>query len=278
MEDIDLFTGTRELKRFSLSLDEGKATLACIVTLRWHELLVRTLKCGAKYTRKLTSKLGIEKTQREDLEAVVKGSLGFPGVGKFESAIQAKAGFEARLEYASELEETFEFDSPKCGIRTIMLYQLQWLYQLTFKGRRFFKDEEWERNFVCWSDRIHDGGRSIEFDSECGCEPPSPRPEPDGSFYINLGRISLLSPFNEKEGYIYIPGVKARLTRDISRTSVSTVNLQRRMIPKHLLFLAREDADAFQARFVPYDVREQEKVVTEAADAVEAAGAEAGSY
>lgn len=273
MEGIDLFTGTRELTRFSLPLNEGKATLACVVTIRWHELMVRTVKCGAKYSRKLTSRLGVEKSQREDLEAVVKGSLGFPGVGNFESTLQAKAGFETRLEYASELEESFEFDSPKCGIRTIMLYQLQRVYHLTFKGRGFFKDEEWEKSFVCWSDRIHDGGKRMEFDPECGCEPPT-RPDPDGTFYINLGKISLLSTFHEREGRIYIPGVKARVTPEISRTKASTVNIQRKMIPKHLLFLAREDADAFQARFVPFDMREQEKVVVAAVEAE----AKAGSY
>jgi hypothetical protein len=260
MDSIDLFTGTRELKRFSKTLHEGKATLSCIITERWHRIVERSVKCGAGFSRKLTSRLGIERTEKEELEGVVKGSLGLTSIASFESTIRASTGLDTRLEYTSELEESFDFKAPQCGLRTIDLYQLQRLYYLEFEDTRVFRRENWNKEFLCWVDRIHDGGSSVEWIPECGCEKRTPPQDADGKFYINLGKVSFLSSFEEREGYVHIPGAKARVSAGISKTKASTVNLQRRMVPEHLLFLAREDADRFQARFVPYESREEENL------------------
>lgn len=251
--DLVPFDGVRKVSDFWLDLFDGDGTLYCEITERWHEVMAKTIKCGTKYKRKLTCRLGVSRTEREDLEAVAKGQLGMKAIGSLEAAITGKTGVTTTLEHVAEFEEEFEFVAPECGAREIRIQQLQRLYEFQFEDRRVFRRSKWSKSYEVWIDRVHDSSRVTKHDPECGCK-GTPDKEPDGSFIIDLGKISFRLGFDQRGDHLYLPDIKARVPRRALGRDNVQVRLKPEMLPPHLLFLVQQRAESVVSRFVPVNI------------------------
>ena len=59
MEAIDFFHGTRVQPPLVIPFYDGRAELECTISEGWGQLIVHSLKCGAKYVRKLKRSIGM---------------------------------------------------------------------------------------------------------------------------------------------------------------------------------------------------------------------------
>jgi hypothetical protein len=246
------FDGTREVGDFTLDLFDGRATLSCTVSERWDDLMVKTIKCGDTFKRSLSRRIGVSKAEKDDLESVVKGSLGVSGLASLESGISSKRGVETRFEVVDEVQEEVSFAAPECGIRIIRLQQLQRMFRMTFRDSRAFK-KDWQKAFSERVDRVHDGGSVDKPHPDCGCEPKTRDPS-DGTFIVDMGRLTLRAAFHERDGFLYFPDLGARIPSYAARLEYVTVGLKPGMVPRHLLFLAALTDEYVVTRFVPENV------------------------
>jgi len=134
----EYFAGDRPVTSFTLPLHRGRAVLSGTVLERWEERLSRSLSCGIKHSRKLTRRVGVSVSERDDIEGTVKTSFGLKGIAELKSELKSKIGHEIQWDKSEEIEEAFEWQAPECGRRTISLYQLQRVYRLSFEDSRFW--------------------------------------------------------------------------------------------------------------------------------------------
>ena len=247
------FEGTRETANFTLDLFDGKATLTGTVSERWDDVMVKTIKCGDKFKRTLVRRIGLSRSEKEEVDSAIKGSIGVSGLASLESSISAKIGVETRFEVVDEVQEEFTFASPQCGIRIIRLQQLQRLYRLEYRDTRAFK-KDWQKPFVERVDRVHDAGISKKYDPDCDCEEKKDRDDDDGTFVIHLGRLTLRAAFSERNGFLYFRDLGARIPAPAARLEYATVRLKPGMLPPHVLFLAGLSDEPVIARFIPENV------------------------
>jgi hypothetical protein len=248
---MQFFPGIRKSKTFSIPLYEGKAELACTISEYWKQVMTRTLKCGATYTRTLRRILGVTSVEKDDLQSLISGSLGIKGIASLKSEIKTKSGLELRLDYTEEVEDHYSFNAPRCGQRNIILYQFQRLLQLSYRDTRRFRKDCWTIIVTCWVDRIHDGSEVIDYIPECGC-PRKRENGKDGELLIRLGKISMIVGYFEKEGYIHVPDLDLKIRGDKHSLPELRVELKREAIPSYLLFLAKEDAPILRAQLALY--------------------------
>jgi hypothetical protein len=79
------------------------------------------LSCGIKHSRKLTRRVGVSVSERDDIEGTVKTSFGLKGIAELKSELKSKIGHEIQWDKSEEIEEAFEWQAPECGRRTISL-------------------------------------------------------------------------------------------------------------------------------------------------------------
>ena len=259
MDATDFFLGDRRRDGFVLDLHGGKARLSCTTVERWQEALFRTLSCGAAYVLRLTRRVGVARTEREELEAAVQSSFGLKGIAELSSKIKSRTTTEVRLEEAEEVEESFTFKAPKCGRLTVLLYQLTRLYELSYMDTRFMHRDSWTRTIVEWRNRVHDASKRSENDPSCGCD-RTPRTGVEGLVYLDGGRLSLLAGYRISKGGIDFPELKVRTTNE-NIADVLTLDLQAAALPSYLRFAAGEDRTTIPMSVRPYVAAEEVQAI-----------------
>jgi hypothetical protein len=234
MESIDFFHGTRVQPPLVIPFYDGKAELECTISEGWGQLIVHSLKCGAKYVRKLKRSIGMVYTERNDLESLVSGSLGMKGIASLDAQISSKIGTELQLNRSEEIEDEFTFESPKCGERVIALYQFRRNIHLKYRDNRMFHKKEWSMSTTYWADRIHDNSYMISKIPECGCEDDTPAPD-DDRIYIDMGTVTMTTGFIDVGSRLKIPA----LDLEVDKSSLQKpVQLSRNKVPGYLVFLS----------------------------------------
>jgi large subunit ribosomal protein L7/L12 len=245
MEAIDFFTGTRIQPPLFLSFYDGRAQLVCAISESWGQKFVHSIKCGAKFTRKLKRSVGITYTEKDDLESLVAGSLGLKGIASLDSQISAKSGIELQLYRSEEVEDEFTFDSPKCGERVIALYQFRRIIDLKYRDDRPFRKKEWSMTTTDWVDRIHDNSYVIPEIRECGCKSDSLDSE-DGKLYVEMGNVTMTTGFVEFADRLRIPS----LDLEIEKSKLhQPIQFHQNKLPDYLRFIAGEIPEIMIARF-----------------------------
>lgn len=244
MESVDFFLGTRFQPPLVLSFYDGKAQLICKISENWGQKFVHSIRCGAKYSRKLKRSVGMVYTEKDDLESLVTGSIGLKGIASIDSQISAKSGVELQLSRSEEIEEEFTFESPKCGELVIALYQFRRIIELIYRDHRPFHKKEWSTTTTYWVDRVHDNSHPTLEIPECGCKADDNVIE-DGKIYIDAGNVSMTTSFIEYADTIQIP----KLDLEIDKSKLhQTVQFHRSKLPSYLLFLAGEVPEVIESR------------------------------
>ena len=245
MESIDFFHGTRVQPPLVIPFYDGKAELECTISEGWGQLIVHSLKCGAKYVRKLKRSIGMVYTEKDDLESLVSGSLGLKGIASLDAQISSKTGTELQLNRSEEIEDEFTFESPKCGERVIALYQFRRNINLKFRDNRLFHKKEWSMSTTYWADRIHDNSYMVSVIPECGC--PSDNIEPDnGKIFVDMGNVTMTTDYIESGGSLKIPAFDLEIDKSALH---KPVQFNRSKLPDYLQFLAGEIPEIVEAKF-----------------------------
>ena len=266
---LDFYTEIREVGDFKIDLFNGKGYVEGVVTERWQELLARTITCGDTYRRRIQSRLGMERSEHEELAATVTGKLGLAGLGSFESMIQGKVATEVRFQVEREWEDQYEFRAPECGRKVIKLYQQQRRFDLNFEDTRAFRRGSWSRSIVTWLDRVHDGSRAIRRDPLCDCPDEEDPNDAVGRFVARLGHMSVLVEATTDGKYAYLRPLNARVLLENLPTSQGAevkIRLEQRMVPSYLRFLGGDESQSWTATLSALQTTEQEKEAVLEAD------------
>jgi hypothetical protein len=261
--DLEFFTGERIRDEFELPLHRGKALLRCTVFEKWEDHIVGTLKCGARRREKLKKTVGVKVAQRASLESTVTAAFGFESIAEFKSQIKSKLDRELRLEEGIEEEQEFVFEAPKCGRRTLHVYQYTLIYRLYYQDRRLWpwRKPSYTESIQEWLKPIWDDSKSVQQDPDCNCGQKPERPM-DGLVRLSAQSFGMLLAYRRRGGLIELPGLglafPARRIRDLYDVPLT---LPRKSVPAHLLFLAGDDAPEIVARLVPAEAEERRRSV-----------------
>jgi len=251
MSNTDFHLDTRIVGETVISLHDDKAKFSCTIEENWEEILLRILSCGAEWSRTLIHRKGFERVAKQDLEAAVKATLGSLGLPQLGLAIKGSTGLELHFEEFHEVQETFKFDVPKCGRRTVLLYQLKRTFTFSYYDSRFFHKDSWTKRLIQWVDRIHDASKLTSNDPNCGC-PDDPRPPLHGLLYVDAGNISLLTPYRVIPDGVLLPVIDARTSLGINQIADLVTILPTSVFPKYLLFLGGVSDNQLTVRFHLY--------------------------
>ena len=261
--DIPFFLGERLVGSYSIPLHGGKANLAVAVRERWAEVFVRVIRCGASFKRSLKRRVGVEQSSREDLNSLVKGSLGIQGLAGLSSQIESKTSQQIRLEWSEESTEEYTFTAPKCGRLTVALYQFQRVLDLHFRDTHWFHDAQWSKTVECWMDRVHDDSSRILGDSACGCQ-PRPVEKMTRPILLTVNNLTLVTGTEERNAETLLPEVGLTLSQ--YPTEKVSVRLLRHMLPEHSCFLAGLDEPQLDATVEAYIATLGEQVASTQAE------------
>jgi hypothetical protein len=178
------------------------------------------------------------------------------------SSIKASCGREVQWTYTKAEEQSYVFNAPKCGSKSLTLYQLTYEYDLVGYHRGYlFKSSVWDRK---WARTIPEElpfysavPDSIEYSEFCkDCE-PKPSPEYDGRLSIDLGPLSLLVPYKLSEKSLDVrvgkfgiryPVLNYENTVRAMKDGSLTITIQRDHIDRPLLFLSGLKEDVLEGR------------------------------
>jgi hypothetical protein len=228
----------------------NKASLHCAVEESWQDILLRPLLCGDKYKHTFRRRTGVNVSDRIELEALIKGSVGLKGIAELASSIKSSSSQEISLQEMQEAEEEYTFEAPKCGRYTVALYQLKRTHQFFYEDHRFLHKEVWSKTVTEWTNQIYNASTRIEYDPSCGCKEQSPTEHPDGFVILDLGKIIWLVEYRNKDYGFYIPrlGFSVQGNIDHLKYGQTVIPVDRNLIPPYLLFLADESEPMLSAK------------------------------
>lgn len=246
------FYGERIVDNYIRFFYSGKAQLNCTIIDRWDVEISQPLRCGTKYEHDFKHSVGMNLTERQELESIITGTLGLEGIAEFKSEIRGKTGLEIGFEEIHEEVKRFEIQAPKCGSFTLLMYQLKRLYRFSYKDQRFFHHDEWNRTLTEATDHFHDDSKQTRNDPRCDCD-PQPNTGFDGMVYLAGENFSTLQGYIQYPGRIEFPLLKTGINaEDISHIMFREVIIDRRAIPPYLRFLAHIDEPKTYGRFFPF--------------------------
>ncbi len=253
LQETVFFQGDRLINEFVLGLNGDKATLSCAIKENWTEVIGLSLRCGTKYRRTVRQRFGVTRTDREDLDVSIKGSLGLQGIASLQTAIKARTGKEIRFDEMREIEQEFTFEAPQWGQLIVSVYQLRRVYEFGYEDNRWFSlwdKPSWTKTVTEWLERIHDGSKKFENDPECGCG-GIPYSGNDGEVYLDGGRISMRAGYRRTADGFAFPTLGVQFSGRIEDFAIAEGVVKRELVPTYLLFLADEVRPELRFRFVP---------------------------
>lgn len=246
MDQLEFFEGRRRLTGVVILLHRGKASLVCTPWEEWRLVSPSpfTLRCGNKRERKVTRKFGIEQTERESFESTLGSTLGTKGVASVESALKAQTGHEVKFSVGTEVDETFSFDSPACGYKTVRLYQIVRCVHLKYDDQRFWHRAALDQTVTQWLRPIYDGSTAEKYIPECNCDPKQHAIQlGDGvPARVEMGIVAKLAGFFQKGGRLFFADGTDDLARHFSWRGNVTGRLSGSVLPDYLQFLADVDS------------------------------------
>jgi hypothetical protein len=237
---INFFNGSKLVQELDFEI-ENKVRIQGKIYERWIQKLSRSIACGVKEKRTIEKKVGLTQTQREDLESLVKGSIGIKGIASIESQIKSRIGSDITLECVINEKEEKEFEAPKCGRITICVYQLVREYELTIIDKRFlsFSKQAKKIHLIEYTDNLYDESPTTESDPDCGCKDPIDDSD-DGLLCLLINKkYQLLTTYKELPEKVLLKSLNISLTEaDIGRLTLGKLRIDSSLIPAHIMYLA----------------------------------------
>src|SRR5262249_22313019 len=204
MGEHEFFSGDRGVDESVVKLRRGKARLVWRLLERWEERKSQTLHCGEKLSVKLSRLVGVTDTARREIESAIQGGLGLRGFD-LKSEIRSRFGRELRLEERQEEEKQFELEAPRCGRRTLSIYQFKRIYQLRYEDNRFWlwRKPSFNKTLEEWVDHVFHRTSDLDNDPECRCKDRADRASSDGRTYFELEDWNGASELYESAWSIY---------------------------------------------------------------------------
>ncbi len=234
------FTETIEIGSVNIALDKLRITGS--VTERWDQILSRSISCGDKYKRTVERTVGVSETQREDLETFIKGNVGIKGIAQIESEIQSSIGKTVTLSYNSTEREEREFEAPKCGRRTLIIYQQirEYNLQITKEVSWPFQKNSTHVVLIERLDSFYDKSIVEENDPDCKCSKKSDDPV-DGLLALLLnGNYRINTPYSLSDGKITLKNLDLVISaEDAGRMLIGNYKLNRDHIPDYMVFWSK---------------------------------------
>jgi hypothetical protein len=237
---INFFTNTHEIDTFDFEL-ERKVRVTGKLTERWIQLLSRSIACGEDKKRIIEKKIGISKTEREDLESVLKGSVGVKGIASIESQIKAKTGIEVKLEYATTETEETTFKAPECGRKTLIVYQLVREYDITITDKRILSFSRGQTRIMLteYTDNFHDKSLINNNDPDCGCKDKTEDPD-DGIFSLLINKYyQLVTPYKISQQKLTLKNLEIEVSvEDLGNIVLDKFQINSALLPSYIQFFA----------------------------------------
>lgn len=208
---------------------------------KWVQKIGRSVACGAEEKRVIKRELGIEKTQREDLESLVKGSIGIKGIASMEAQITAKIGTEVTLKHLTSVEEEKRFAAPECGRITICVYQLVREYDLTITNNSSFSFSKKPKTIQITehTDNFYDETVRTDSDLDCGCK-KTDEPEDDGLLSLMIkDNYQLVAVYKQMPEGVLLKSINLFLSvSDLGKMVLGKHTINASVLPKHILFFS----------------------------------------
>lgn len=248
MEQLDFFEGHRRLTGVVFVLHGNKASLTCTPWEEWRLIAPSpfTLRCGNKREQKITRRLGFEQTDRESFESTLGATLGEKGIASIESSLKAQTGHEVKFSIGTEVQETFSFDSPMCGYKSVRLYQKARCVHLKYDDQRFWHRAAIDLTVTQWLPSIYDASTAEQFSPECNCDPKKFAASRDeGSpARVDMGVVAKLAGFYESSRKLLFADGIADLAGHFSWDAGLAGRLSASELPNYLCFLAGLDSES----------------------------------
>ena len=245
MEQLDFFEGRRHLTGVVILMHRGKTSLVCTPWEEWRLISPGpfTLRCGNKREQRVTRKFGIEQTERESFESTLGSTLGAKGVASVENSLKAQIGHEVKFSVGTEVQETFTFDSPVCGYKTVRIYQKVRCVHLKYDDQRFWHHAPLDQTVTQWLSPIYDGSTAEQYSPECNCDSKK-QPAQQGNGIparIDMGTVAKLAGFFHNHGRLFFADGTDDVADHFSWHNNVTGRLSGSALPDYLRFLANID-------------------------------------
>ncbi len=260
------FLGREEVAKFDIKLKNEKANLHCIVTEYWSSILNDSAKCGATITHEVSRKIGLKKSEKEDFEKAIEGSIGSKNIAKVKAATKNNISSEFHWEVIKEEKRVFEFPSPKCGNYLALQYQKHREYNYSYQEEGWFHKSSWQFSLTEHTNCFHDDSKIIDPDSSCNCT-PKPKIDYDGLVHVDFGDVSMNALYRKTEIGIEVSFLRPEAGIYINAPSISSINemeinsIPSKGVPESLKFLGDIKGKTHKAviSLYPESASEQEK-------------------
>lgn len=247
------FTGRKEVGSFTMPLDDGKSSISCKIYEQWQDTdNTTTARCGDPGVIEVKKVVGITERDEQTLKSSIESTVGVKGFAEIKSQMEVSVGREIRLHVEESTSKTSTFTSPKCGRKTMFVYQLVRDYEFSYSRRKWGWTKSWERK-IRERSNIHDFMPDIEdYDENCNCK-NLPQPESfDGMVVMDMGNISVRAPYRKTT-----EGIEIRLDASLLKISISSsedflVKIPTAALPEMVVFLGDLSGDSVEAAFYEY--------------------------
>jgi hypothetical protein len=173
------FRGVRDVHRFTMDWEGGKGLIECAVSEQWTDIDTgTTVRCGETGSCTVTATVGLSEQYSNTLESSIEGSLGVTGIAQLKTNIKTATGTVVNWSRGATRSQTFNLTAPKCGRNSLSVYQLERIYDLTYRrsSAPWFRSEPriWH---LKWARRIVEGTSNYDalpdreqVDDICGCK------------------------------------------------------------------------------------------------------------
>lgn len=266
MTHLKYHPGEKNVARFSIPFNKGRANLTCTITERWDELFAVTVSCGKQLKRTVEKTVGISASESRELESTIKSSLGGQAILSLQSEIRRKLNHEIRLEESLKETHDLEFDSPACGVSTHRVYQLQRTYSLDYQDNSFWfwRKRGFKRAITEWVDNfIMPPALVAQRDPACNCD-PEPAAKPSGMVAIVFNNFVVYTDYHADEQGIVFPRLNSRFpVTDIGDLFGANISVERRLIPAYVTTISGVSSETLNGRVRPYQKEFETPVVDE---------------
>lgn len=243
------FTIPLRNKQLSISVDENQI-----------ELISRPIRCGQKFEREITRRIGVKKEHREDLEANVGASLGIKDIAQLESSIKSSVGQTFTFEEATEIKDKITVEAPPHGRLNLLIYQVKqtFYFECTENWLGIFR-KTWTLTIEKWLERYIDQTTRVEYDPACGEEPKDKdieRKQPNGTIVILLegNKYAFLTEYVQDGNQVHIPSLGLTTDASIEKILSGSAQVKAEVLPPYARFLANATTPQINISFMPTDI------------------------
>lgn len=127
--------------------------------------------CGAKYEWTMKRTIGLTRTEQQEVEALLSGSIGGEYLGKLESSVKSRISTEITLSTVLEEEKKFNIEAKPCYELQCDFYQLVCVLDISCEWRSLFGKRKYlERRVDVHLNQFVQRSKAVPKHRECGCE------------------------------------------------------------------------------------------------------------